>query len=385
MKQKIISYLSTIKNELSGISKYIYENPEVSFHEYKAYNYLIKILKKHNFYVTENYLNIPTAFSAQFGKGHPKICFTCEYDAVHDLGHIFGYNAASAISVGAALALSDVIPETGGSIIVIGSPGEITGSSKITMVNQGVFEDIDAVLTAQPHTINAASGASPAVMPLELIHNKEFINNYADCNSYSQLYSCSFLISALDLLLKNYTTCFINNLSMKSKYLTNNYIKTNFEFSLCSSAYKNIEAFENSLKEFIITTDKISNTKSELHIAGSPYKELITNKILSRLFSHNLKEIGIINIQEAKNLNSGISFGSVSHIAPCIHSYVNVVCDDNIEYGTKAFAAATVLPFADDIIFKTACALAITAVDLIEKPNLISEMKTELYNLLHKN
>lgn len=46
MKQKIVSYLKSIESDLFNISKYIYDNPETSFNEYKSCKYLIDILKK---------------------------------------------------------------------------------------------------------------------------------------------------------------------------------------------------------------------------------------------------------------------------------------------------------------------------------------------------
>lgn len=283
MKQKIISYLSTIKNEILGISKYIYENPEESFKEYKAYNYLIGIFENHNFNVTDSFINIPTAFWAHIGNGHPKICFTCEYDAIHDSGHIYGFNAASAMSAGAALGLAEVISQIGGSIIVIGCPGEITGSSKITMASQGVFEDIDAVLTVQPHTITAVSNTA-------------------------------------------------------------------------------------------------STPENEFFSGGLPYKQLITNSTLNRLFSHNLKETGIIDISESKNIPCNLGLRNVSHIVPCLHSYINITEVSNIKYGTNCFGKLTLSDFANVQIMKVSTALALTGVDLIEKRSLISEIKVELYN-----
>ncbi len=75
MKQKIVSYLKSIESDLFNISKFIYDNPETSFNEHKSCKYLIDVLKKNNFEVEENYYNIPTAFCAKFGTGHPKICF----------------------------------------------------------------------------------------------------------------------------------------------------------------------------------------------------------------------------------------------------------------------------------------------------------------------
>ncbi|BDR79800.1 hypothetical protein [Clostridium tetani] len=64
MKQYIKSYINTIDNDLYNISKYIYENPESSFNEYKACNYLTNILKQNNFKVKDNFIDISTSFFA---------------------------------------------------------------------------------------------------------------------------------------------------------------------------------------------------------------------------------------------------------------------------------------------------------------------------------
>ena len=36
MKQKIVGFIESIKGELSEISKFLYENPETGYNEYKA-------------------------------------------------------------------------------------------------------------------------------------------------------------------------------------------------------------------------------------------------------------------------------------------------------------------------------------------------------------
>lgn len=377
MKQEMITFLSTIKDEIFELTKYLYNNPEESFHEYNACKYISNLLKKYQFTVIENYLSIPTSFYAKCGEGHPKVCFFCEYDAIREKGHVYGYNAETAISVASALALSKVIPKSGGSCIVIGCPGEIINGSKISMVEQGTFEDIDAALMVQPHTITAESGTSMAIVPLQIKYTDNPQNN-TESGKYSALDACLFTFDALNVIAKGFeNNCFINDINVNS---TNNSFSQSVEasFSIKTASTKIADIIQNKMKSFINLNCSLLNVSSELKLYSMPCTELITNPTISRLFSHNLKESGIIDINGVKNIFSSLSLGNVSHVVPCIHPYVSIVQDHPIQYGTKEFADATVTKFANDVIMKTAQALACTALDIIEKQSLLADAKTEL-------
>jgi len=136
VKQNIISFLSTVKDEILDLNQFLYDNPENCFNEYKSSKYITNILKKYNFTVEENYLNIPTAFYAKIGNEHPYICYICKYSSGDEVGHVFGNNCNAAISVGAAIGLASVIDKIGGSIVVIGCPGKYSNGSEITMTHE---------------------------------------------------------------------------------------------------------------------------------------------------------------------------------------------------------------------------------------------------------
>lgn len=271
MRQEIISYLSTIKTEINELSKFLYDNPEESFKEKKAQGYISKLLLNKNFRVVENYMDISSAFYAQSGEGHPKICFLCEYDGNVKEGHIYGNNLSTSISIAAAISLAKVISKTGGSVLIIGTPGELNGGSKITMQKQGAFEDVDAILISKPH--------------------------------------------------------------------------------VC---------------------------EHEATLAELPCNEIKLSQTLNRLFAHNLKECGIIDLKASKCVSSGSTLGCISNTVPCINSYISIVKDKTIPYPSSEFAKETLSEYAQEVAFKTSEALAFTGLDLIEKQNLIIEAKSEL-------
>lgn len=385
MKQEMISYLHTIKEDISNLSKYLYDNPEESFYEYKAYNYIIDMLKKNNFRVTERFLEIPTAFYAEYGSGHPKICYICEYDAMTKEGHITGHNLISAISMGAALALSEVLEHfKSGTVIVLGCPGEFISGAKTTMSKQGIFNDIDAVLMVHPDVEDAETGTSMAVLPMKIKYtSKEAIINSKD-GLYSSSDACSFTFNAINCLKGGFkTNCTIDETLIKSSEAYHTVPKST-EIKFYIRAPKMTEAceIEKKIRELAQAVAGLMELDFEVSIPELPYDELIPNHALSRLFAHNLKEIGIIDSTQPKNTYSGLSLGTVSHIVPCIHPYISIAEDTSINYSTIDFAKATVSSYAQDKVLKAASALAMTGLDLLEKEELLLEVKGEFFEAI---
>ncbi|PJI08062.1 MULTISPECIES: amidohydrolase [Clostridium] len=377
MKQEMISFLSTIENRLFDLTKYLHDNPEKSFHEYKSYNYIIKLLQDYNFNVSKNYLNIPTSFLAKLGEGHPKICFICEYDADENSGHIYGYNGKTTISIAAAIMLSKIISKVSGTCIVLGCPGEILHGSKTTMFKQGTFNDIDAVLAVQPHVVTAQSGSSMATLPIQF--KFEANDTSMDLKNVSPCLNTSLItFNTLNALINNLDhNCIIDNLNLSSSTDLNSK-SSEITFSIRSASSKDIMELASKIKDFVKVLSSLLNINYEYHLTDVPCKELITSCTISRLFSHNLKENGIINIDGVNNIYSCLNLGIVSHSIPCIHPYVSITEDSSIKYGTKRFADETITHYAHDTFMKSAKALAFTALDLIENKNLLFEAKSEL-------
>ncbi|ERI95539.1 amidohydrolase [Clostridiales bacterium oral taxon 876 str. F0540] len=382
MKQEMLSYLYTIKDDIFNLSKYLYENPEESFYEYKAYDYIVKMLKDNNFKVTENYLDIPTAFHAEFGSGHPKICFICEYDAATKEGHVTGHNLISAMSTAAALSLSKVLKNfDAGTIVLLGCPGEFVSGAKVTMTKQGTFNDIDVVLMAHPDVENAETGTSMALLPVQIRFTSETPMVNSSDGSYSSLDACYFIVNSLSFLKNGFSrSCNIDNVKITNGEACN-LVPSQSDLKFYIRAPKMTAAceIENKIKELTNTAASIMNLKYEITMPELPYDELIPNHALSRIFAHNLKEIGIIDTVVPKNSYSGLSLGTVSHAVPCIHPYVSVVDDCSIKYNSIDFARATVSKYAEDKVLKISSALAMTALDLLEKEDLLQEVKVEFY------
>jgi metal-dependent amidase/aminoacylase/carboxypeptidase family protein len=382
MNNKIISFLSTCNEDIKNLCIYLYENPEKSYAEFKASEYICDLLYKYNFNISKNFLDIENAFIAKKGTGHPKICYLCEYDAIEGEGHITGHNMVTAISVSAALALGHFIDKLGGSVILIGCPGEYFGGTKGTMVKQGAFDDIDVVMQAHPDISTYESGSSSAIIPLGLQFNSKSELSFLNKNAYTSLDAILLTLNILNSIKKG----FPENLEINSVISNGGYttllLPANSEAKFCirASDIKSANYAYDKISKIANYVTQLMDIPSKFFLYESASKEMVTNRTLNRLFSHNLKQCGIIDIHPAKDIYAGLSIGDVSHSVPCIHPYISIIDNDSVKYGSLEFAKATISPFAFKQCNITATALALTAADLITNESLLSEVKAEFYS-----
>lgn len=154
-RDAILAYAEQQYPVYRGIALDIFEHPETSNHEVHACQVLSGQLRREGFDVTVGVAGHPTGFTAVYraDRPGPVLAFLAEYDALPGLGHGCGHNLYGATSSLAAAALRQVIDETGGEIRVYGTPGEEggeNGSAKGSFVREGFFTDVDAALCVHP-------------------------------------------------------------------------------------------------------------------------------------------------------------------------------------------------------------------------------------------
>ncbi|AMN33945.1 M20 family peptidase [Clostridium perfringens] len=387
MRQEVISYLSTEKEALFNLCKFLHDNPEDSYKEYDACKYICNFLRDRDFDVREKFLDLDTAFYAKKGNGYPKICFLCEYDAIKSKGgHITGHNLLTTISITSALGLSKVIEKSGGTVILIGCPGEYLGGTKSTYVRQGIFDDIDVVLTTHPDIITSESGTSKAIIPLKVTFKGHDGLSFLDFDSFTSLDGTMLTFNVINALSKGF--CKKANihtiLSQGGVTPLLRPVESEGKLYIRAESTKTAKCIENKIRNLIACISDTMNLESCVELYEPPNEELLSNQVLNRLYSHNLKENGIINIGKPRDIDAGLSLGTVSHKVPCIHPYINIVDNVNIDYGTKEFADATISSFAQEQALSASYALISTALDLIESDFLLSEVK-ETFNMSKEN
>ena len=167
-KKAIIASVEKHERELIAISDSIWALAETAFEEHQSARILADYAESQGFNVERGVAGIPTAFVATYGSGSPVISVLGEFDALPGIsqkaspikealnegaaGHGCGHNLFGAGSLGAALAVKELI-ETGkikGTVKFLGTPSEEKFFGKIWMVREGLWDDVDVNLSWHP-------------------------------------------------------------------------------------------------------------------------------------------------------------------------------------------------------------------------------------------
>ncbi len=177
-KQGVIDDIEANSESYFDIAHEIWGLAELGFLEEKSAKLLSDPLIAAGFEVEFGVAGMPTAFVAEYGRGEPVIAFLAEYDALPGMaqapvpypeplpggggGHACGHHLFGTGSVAAAIAVRNWLSETGsqGTIRLYGTPAEEGGGAKVYMVREGLFDDVDAVLTWHPGDMNGSSPSS---------------------------------------------------------------------------------------------------------------------------------------------------------------------------------------------------------------------------------
>ena len=149
--------------DLIRLSHTIHQHPETSFEEERACAWTAESLTGAGFAVTPGVAGLPTAFSAEVGSGPLVVAVCAEYDALPGVGHACGHNIIAAAAVGAGRALAPLADALGITLRVLGTPAEEGGGGKVTMLENGIFDDVHAAMMIHPWPTERLAGACLAV------------------------------------------------------------------------------------------------------------------------------------------------------------------------------------------------------------------------------
>lgn len=173
--EKVLKALNASQDAYAQTAKRIWDLAELGFLETESTALLQKHLRDAGFTIETGVAGMPTAFVASWGSGKPVIGLLAEYDALPGLsqaaaaepqqrpettnGHGCGHHLFGTGSVAAAIAVKEWLESAKlpGAIKLYGTPAEEGGGAKVYMVREGLFNDVDAVLTWHPGSVNASS------------------------------------------------------------------------------------------------------------------------------------------------------------------------------------------------------------------------------------
>jgi amidohydrolase len=356
------------------------EHPELGYEEFYAVEVLTQLLTRHGFEVECPAAGLETAFVARF-KGNrpgPKIAFLAEYDALPGIGHGCGHNLIGSASAGAAIILSKSL-ELPGELLVVGSPAEETSGAKVTLVKQGIFENVDAALMFHPGSQNVPEISTLALDALEFT----FLGKPAHAVAAAQ-----YGVNALDAVIN-----FFNGINALKKQIPEdaringiiteggtapNIVPERAVARFYIRARKRKELDE--LRDQVIrcakgAADMVSAQMTWRKFEFS-YDEMWTNRVLAEAFAENLRELGVRHIAAPQNAMGSVDMGNVSRVVPAIHPYLALGHGTDIPH-TRDFAEAVLSQSGERLLLLAIRSLAFTGWDILTDARLLNRAKRE--------
>lgn len=378
-----LAAIAELEPELKRFSLDIHAHPELAFQEHHAVRQLTGWLGNQGFRIERNAGGLETAFTAshRLGTGGPRIAFIAEYDALPGIGHACGHNLICTAAIGAATAVVSALRDQGvsGEVLVIGTPAEEGGGGKITLIDAGVFEGIDAALMFHGGNRTMVTRGSLAATRVTM----KFYGKAAHAASYPHAG-----INALDACIQTFNA--INALRQHVRdetrihgVITNGGLAPNIvpdyaeaKFSIRHRSFGYMQEVRD--KVFAAARHAAQSVGASVELEeGVTYKERIINGTIARRFGAYLEEFGEEVKEPLKVGGVGSSdYGNLSHEVPAIHPYIQIV-DAGISAHTAEFAEAAGSERGLRAMLLAARCLALTGIDLFTEPGLLADARTE--------
>jgi len=380
LKGRVCEAVDRLEEKLRGVSRFIYENPELKFEEVRAAKLLADELAAAGFDVRLGAAGLDTAIVATHPEvsDGPTVAIIGEYDALPGIGHACGHNLIAAAALGAALAVGVVKGDLPGRLVFFGTPGEEGGGGKVIMAEAGLFDGVDAAMMFHPASHTVVDWGSLAITEV----NIEFFGKAAHASG-----SPEKGINALDAVIQTFNS--LNALRQHIKdgsrihgVITDGGAKPNIVPEHASANFY-VRAEENDYRDELLEKLRAcaegaalaTGARLKFELVGHSYKAMKPNRILGDAFVRNLASLGWgLNPPKDRSMGS-TDMGDVSQLVPSIHAYLQI-CPEDVAGHSREFAAAAGSEEGARAMLTAAKGLAMTAVDVLSDPRM-SELMWE--------
>lgn len=427
-KKTVLASIDSQQGQLIGLSDSVWKFAETALKETKSARVLADYAEKKGFTVQRGVAEMPSAFIASYGSGKPIIGILGEFDALPGLsqkaqtkrealnenapGHGCGHNMFGAASLGAAVAIKELIAsgKIKGTIRFYGTPAEEDIGGKIYMARAGLFNDLDVCLDWHPDYENKANMQSSQSMVSYLVEFKGKSAHAASdpWNGKSALDGAEFFAHGINYLREHVRPSVRMHYVFKKAGDVPNVVpaEASVWIWLRDSKRSGVAVVEKRMREIAQGAATMAGVESNIKLLSGDY-ELLINETGAKALHANMELVGPVTYtkeetdfaneimkqygSEAKGINGSIKplevnkadpdggstdVGDVSYIVPEItllattapyespwHSWVVVACG-GMSIGHKG------------MLFAAKC-LSTTMVDLFENEKLRQDIRKE--------
>jgi len=375
-KVRIAAAVVAARDEILDLSHRIHAHPEPAFEEHQAAEGCAAVLAAHGFTVERPAGRLATAIRAtrRGGRGgtSPRIGILAEYDALPGLGHGCGHNTMAASGVGAAIALAAIADELPGEIVFLGTPAEERGSGKQFMIDDGLFEGIDAALLYHPCDRNHVDCEPLASVDVGVTFTG--LQSHAASDPWkgrNALDAMILLFSSVGLWRQQLRPAARVHGIIQEGGTAANIIpdRTRAWFMIRSDDDADFQAMQDRFRELCAGAALATATTVEVEFSGGS-RTMRTNRVLADRWVANAAAYGIID--EGPDASSGSTdMANVSWVCPTIHPDLAIAPSPTPGHSIL-FRDAAATAVADETTLMAATLVAQTAVDLFADPDRVA-------------
>ncbi len=378
-KARIAEAVEAARGEIIGLSHRIHANPEPAFEEVQAATWIAEILRREGFEVEHPAGRLPTAIRAIRRGGspgqsnaRPRIGILAEYDALPGLGHGCGHNTMAASGVGAAIALASVAADLPGEIVFLGTPAEERGSGKQFMIDDGLFEGIDAALLYHPCDRNHVASHPLASEDVDVTFSG--LQSHASSEPWMGR-------NALDAMISLFVSVGLWRQQLRPSARVHGIIReggtaaniiperTSAWFMIRADNEPEYERMRDRFRELCEAAARSTDTSVNVVFSGRA-TTMRNNAVLADRFRANMAAYGLVDQGDDPNAGS-TDMANVSWVCPTIHPDLAIAPEGTPGHSTL-FRDAAVSPRADETTLLAATLIAQTAYELFADPELVA-------------
>jgi amidohydrolase len=375
-KARIAAAVEAAREEILDLSRRIHAAPEPAFEEHRAARWVAEAIWRHGYRVQFPAGRLPTAVRGTLtgGKGPdgPRIGILAEYDALPGLGHGCGHNTMAASGVGAAIALAAVAPEIAGQIVFLGTPAEERGSGKQFMIEDGLFEGLDAALLFHPSDRTHIEVGLLASVDIEVT----FTGVQAHAASDPWMGK-----NALDALVLLFTSIGLWRQQLRPDARVHGIVleggtaaniipsRTRARFMIRSTVESRFIDMGERFNALVQAAALATGCTGEALFSGGS-STMKHNQTLGARWATNLAAYGEVPEPYDPTQMGSSDMGNVSQVLPTIHPMI-AICDPGVPGHSTDFRDLAAMPRADEATLLAATLVAQTAYDLFADPTLV--------------
>ncbi len=375
MKARLAAAVESARDEILDLSHRIHADPEPAYEEVHAAAWVGEILARHGFEVEAPAGSLSTAVRAvkrgERGGAGPRVGILAEYDALPGLGHGCGHNTMAASGVGAAIALASIADELPGEIVFLGCPAEERGSGKKQMIEDGLFDGLDAALLYHPCDRSHVYSWPLASEDVDVVFTGLQAHASSDpWKGRNALDAMVLLFSSVGLWRQQLLPSARVHGIIQEGGTAANIIPdhTRAWFMLRSTEQDYYEVMKAQFSAMCEAAAIATGTTVTVTYSGGA-TTMNNNRVLGGLFTANMTPYGIEEMGD--DLNAGSTdMGNVSWVCPTIHPDLAIAPEGTAGHSTE-FRDAAVTPRADEVTLLAATIVAQTAYDLYADPALV--------------